>query len=119
LSAPYFSEAVIRDQWRMERSVRASMFAAIEVARLAALGCCAVAPAMVIAGVAEAGALLDTPLDPLDLRFWAEWSHPLLSAASMVVVPEIDGWQRCPLVWRDVVFALEHNVPVHLYGGEA
>ena len=115
LAAPYINTAALRDQWRMDRSVRASMRAAIEVARLAALGCTAISPAIVLGEIGHAGVVMDEPLDPLHLPFWRAWSQPLLNAASMVVVPAIDGWDSCPLVWHDVCFALGRNMPVHVY----
>ena len=66
-----------------------------------------------------AGTVDGVVVDPLDHQFWAAWSEPFLVAARLVVVPSIGGWQRCPMVARDVQWALDHNVPVHLYAGAA
>lgn len=117
LSAPYQFEAQIRGVWRIEASVRASTEAAIEVAQLAACGVTAVAPNVMRAEVAHAAKVVDGAPDPLDAAYWAEWSLPILRLARLLVIPAIPGWDRCPMIWRDLRHALAHNVPVHLYAG--
>jgi len=117
MAAPYLSEVKLRDAWRYERSVRASVLASVEVARLAECGVTAVCPAITQAEIAHARDLLAAPPDPLDLGWWASWCAPLMVEARTVVVPAIDGWQRCPLVWRMVATALGQNARVHVYGG--
>lgn len=116
LSVPYHDGSQIRQAWRIERSVRIAMCASIEEARLAEAGITAICPAVNRAGIAHAAALIDDPPQPLDARFWAAWSQPILTAARLLVVPGIDGWDRCPTVWRELRFALRHNMPVHVYG---
>lgn len=117
LSVPYHHGSQIRQAWRIERSVRVTLQAAIEEARLADCGITAISPAVHRAGIAHAGALTEDSPDPLDRRFWDDWSQPLLNAAALLVVPAIAGWDRCPTVWRELRFALRHNLPVHVYGG--
>ncbi|PWE26662.1 DUF1937 domain-containing protein [Pararhodobacter marinus] len=117
ISAPYHAEAQIRGAWRVERSVLMSIRAANEVGRLAACGCTALAPTVQIAEAAHAKVLNDDTPDPLDRVFWDAWSQPILNVAALIAIPDIPGWDRCPMVWRDLRFALAHNLPVHIYGG--
>jgi hypothetical protein len=114
LAAPYLAR--LRDTWRYEQSVRASVMASIEMARLAGCGVTAVAPALLIAEIAHARTLVEDAPDPLDHRLWSDWARPLQVAARLVVVPAIDGWDRCPLVWDSVRMALARNKAVHVYG---
>ncbi|MCA2014396.1 DUF1937 family protein [Cereibacter sphaeroides] len=115
LCAPYVHEAQIRGVWRVERSVRISVLASVERARLAACGVTALCPAIDIAEIAHARVLVDDAPEPLDMTYWRAWSQPILNVAALLAVPEIPGWDRCPLVWRDLRFALAQNVPVHVY----
>lgn len=119
LAAPYAGVVHIRNAWRMDRSVRLSAMASIEVTRLAMAGVTAVCPAVQIAEMCHAGSMLAERPDPLDCAFWTQWSWPLLNCAKVVVVPDFDGWDRCPQVWSDVRHALRYNLPVHLYAGAA
>lgn len=59
---------------------------------------------------------LDEALDPLDRVFWARWCWPLLSAADVVVVPPIEGWQDSSGIWAEVSSALSQNKRVYLIG---
>ncbi|MCA2012414.1 DUF1937 family protein [Cereibacter sphaeroides] len=115
LSTPYQLQAQIRGFWRIDASVRASTLASIEVAQLAAAGVTAIAPQVIRAEIAHARELVEDAPDPLDAAYWAEWSLPILRLARMLVIPALAGWDRCPLIWRDLRHALAHNVPVHLY----
>lgn len=119
LSVPYALEAQIRGTWRVEQSVRASVLAAIEMALLAASGCSAQCPAILMAEVAHARVLVEEAPEPLDQRFWMDWSQPLLNAARVLAIPSLPGWDRCPMVWRDLRHALTYSLPVHVYGGGA
>ncbi|WP_068305322.1 DUF1937 family protein [Pararhodobacter sp. CCB-MM2] len=119
LSTPYQLEAQIRGAWHIDASVRASTLASVEVARLAAAGVTAIAPSVMRAEVAHARVLVEDAPEPLDAAYWAEWSMPILRLARLLVIPAIAGWDRCPLVWRDLRHALAHNVPVHVYGETA
>ncbi len=119
LAAPYAREVALRGDWRLERSVRMQMQAEIELARLWQAGCVAVCPAVQRAGMAEVAGLAGLTLDPLDDAAWAPLTEVLRQAARLIVVPAMQGWDRCPAVWADVVWALEHTVPVHVYGERA
>lgn len=55
--------------------------------------------------------------DPLDLAFWETWCRPLLFACRSVIVPDIAGWSTSVGIWREVVWALDRNMPVFLYAG--
>lgn len=117
VSVPYHDASQIRQAWRVEKSVRVTLQASIEEARLAESGITAICPAVHRAGIAHAGMLVEEMPQPLDGRFWDSWSQPLLAAARLLVVPDITGWDRCPTVWRELRFALCYNMPVHVYGG--
>jgi len=120
VSAPYLEKVQIRGAWRFEKSVGCSTEASRERLRLAACGVTTVCPAVDMAEMAHARAALhreDEAPDPLDAAYWRAWSNPLLSAARLIAVPAIPGWDSCALVWRDLRFALTYNLPVHVYGG--
>lgn len=115
LSTPYIEAAQVRGVWRVERSTRASVLASVEACQLASLGCTSLSPAVLMAEMAHARVLFEGGPDPLDRAYWEEWTQPFLSAASAVVVPAIEGWDRCAVVWRDLRYALGHNLPVYVY----
>lgn len=120
LATPYAEHAQARRKWQIERSTMSSVMASREVLRLTQVKVSAVCPTVMRAEALHvAGTVEDAGVDPLDHEFWAAWSVPFLLAARIVVVPPIRGWQRCPMVARDVQWALDHNVPVHLYAGAA
>lgn len=119
LSVPYAGEVALRGEWRMERSVRLSALMSIELARLLRAGCVALCPALQRAELALAATLpIDAP-GALDGAVWADVAVRLRNLAVLVVVPNIRGWDRCPGVWADVDWALQHNVPVHVYAERA
>lgn len=116
LAAPYDGQAGSRRNWRIERSTMMSVLASREVLRLTCLNVSAICPTVLRAEAMHAAATVDeVSLDPMDTGFWGKWSQPYLNASAIVAVPEITGWQRCPMVARDVAWALERNVPVHIY----
>lgn len=117
LAVAYDLEAQIRKDWRIERSTRQSVLAARELSRLYSAGVTAVCPTIQRAEILHAASTLTGKIDPFDAAFWGARSLPLLNVASIVVVPDVQGWNHCPMVWRDVSIALHHNVPVHIYAG--
>lgn len=120
LAAPYSSEVTIRQSWRIERSARVETWALHERTRLLAAGVTSVCPTIDRAGMSyTAGMMQGGALDPMDADLWARWSQPMLNVSALIVVPEIDGWNRCPDVWAAVVWALDRNTPVHVYGGKS
>jgi hypothetical protein len=119
LAAPYAREVALRGDWRLERSVRMEMLAEIELARLWQAGCVAVCPAVQRAGMAGVAGMAGLTVDPLDDAAWEPLATPLRHAARLVVVPALQGWDRCPAVWADVQWALSCNVPVHVYAERA
>jgi hypothetical protein len=119
LAAPYATEVALRGDWRMERSVRMVTLASIEMARLLRAGIIAVCPTVQRAEMAQVARLAGIVLDPLTDPVWADLATALRNAARLVVVPAIQGWDRCPAVWADVIWALERNMPVHVYAERA
>jgi hypothetical protein len=119
LAAPYAAEVALRGVWRPDRSVRVQMRAEIELSRLWQAGCVAVCPVVQRAGMAEVAGLAGLTVDPLDDAAWAPLAEVLRGAARLIVVPELRGWDRCRAVWADVTWALERNVPVHVYAERA
>lgn len=118
LAAPYAEQAQARRSWQINLSAMVSVMAARELLRLTSVRVSAVCPTVLRAEALHVAGTVDgAQVDPLDHAFWADWSIPFLIAARIVVVPAISGWQRCPMVARDVQWALDHNVPVHLYAG--
>lgn len=119
LAVAYDLEVRLRKDWRLERSTRQSVLAARELAFLYAAGVTAVCPTVQRAEILHAAWTIADKPDPFDAKFWGARSLPFLNAANIVVVPNVQGWERCPMVWRDVNIALQGNVPVHLYYGGA
>lgn len=117
VAVAYDLEASIRKEWRIERSTRQSVLGARELAFLYEAGVSAICPTVQRAEILHAAATLSNRPKAFDAQFWAARSLPLLNAAAIVVVPDVQGWARCPMVWRDVNIALQHNVPIHLYAG--
>lgn len=116
LAAPYADRAAARRKWQIERSTMFSVLAARELLRLTRVKVSAICPTVMRAEAMHVAGTVDgDAVDPMDHDLWAAWSAPFLVASSIVVVPAITGWQRCPMVVRDVQWALAHNVPVHFY----
>jgi hypothetical protein len=119
LAAPYAGEVALRGGWRLERSVRFVTLAAIEMARLMRAGCVAVCPVLQRAEMAHVAGLAGLEVDPLADRDWDDLTDRLRCAAGLLVVPQMQGWDRCPEVWADVQWALARNMPVHIYAERA
>jgi hypothetical protein len=120
VAAPYDAHAGQRRKWQIDRSTMMSTLAAREVLRLICARVSAICPTVLRAEAMHAAPTVkEAAVNPLDLDFWANWSAPYLNACGIIVVPDIRGWQRCPMVARDVTWALDHNVPVHIYAGAA
>lgn len=118
LATPYSREVVTaRGEWVMGLSERMQQQAAQEAERLCLRGVTAISPIVLSAAMCHLPIPRLIGLDPLDAAFWGAWCQPLLAASGAVVVPDIPGWDRSVGVWREAVWAVEHGVPVYLYGG--
>lgn len=120
LAVPYAREVAIRDIWRPERSVRIGLEAAWHQAALLRAGVASVCTVVARDAMCTASLMLpegEGRLDPMDRALWRDVAGRLLGAAGAVIVPAIDGWDRCPDVLAEAVWALAHNRPVLLYGG--
>lgn len=118
LSAPYAGEVALRGDWRFDRSVRILTCVSREMLRLAKAGCYALSPVMQQAEMAQVAPLArqeGIEVDPLADPVWRELAVRMRQVCGLVVVPDLQGWDRCPAVRADVAWALERNVPVHLY----
>lgn len=107
-------------RWRLELSADAEMRAAHVLHLLVRAGCAALVPAVMWASMSQAAVAVPrrARVDPLCGASYARWSLPLRSAAAAVVVPDLPGWRVSQSVWRDVVWALQHTVPVHFMGAQ-
>lgn len=117
VAAPYIQEVHDARGWRPDMSVRLSLVTAREVMRLRLSGVTAICPALMLGAMCEAAHLVPDAPPPADQRGWDDWARPMLFAAGQVVVPDIEGWHRCPTIWDQVQWALAHNVGVHVYAG--
>lgn len=124
LATPYSREVTRRGQWDYRRSVVMQGKAAKAALDLCLAGVTAISPIVLSAEMCHV-AWIHTfdadPMvpDPLDAGLWEAWCRPLLCAAGAVVVPDIIGWNRSAGVWREAAWAVEHGVPVYLYGDAA
>lgn len=119
LASPYpLAVSGRRGEWKPALSERIALLAAREILRLMQMGVSAVCPIQMRAGMCIASPLVDEPPAPLDPRAWQDWARPILAVSRMVVVPDIPGWSVCPEVWATVAWALNRNIPVHIYAGE-
>ena len=108
LATPYSREVIGEDgAWSALLSCEASVRAALFAELIAGHGATAISPIVMAAEMCHA-----TGRDPLDAGFWTRWCMPLLAACGSVAVPDFPGWQRSDGIWREVVWALEHSVPV-------
>ena len=119
VAVPYDAEARIRADWRIDRSVRQSVLGARELARLHVHGVAAICPTVQRAEILHSATTHGLGIAPFDAEFWGAQSLPFLNAAGVIVVPDCQGWSRCPTVWRDVGIALRRNLPVHFYAEAA
>lgn len=115
--APYLEEAHHRQKWQLSRSCRVSTWAALELARLRQAGVTAICPTVEIAAMCEVVGLIEGGPNPLDRDGWDVWVRPILHAASYLIIPKIDGWDRCPVIWGQAHWAMARNMPVHIYAG--
>ena len=115
LAAPYLAEVEIRGEWREWRSSMMGVAIGREMDRLRQRGISAVCPVAMQAWMMTAAPLAAgqsaTPDD------WSAWARPFLVAAARIVVPDVQGWDRCPQVLDQVRYGLKHNLPVVIYGG--
>jgi hypothetical protein len=117
LATPY-SRRVINDDLRWD----AGMSAEVEdrTARwawiLGVAGVTAVSP--ILQACAMCHVDFEDYLDPLDDAFWSAWCQPLLAACGALIVPPMHGWDVSRGVWREVIWAIDYNVPVFLLRDE-
>lgn len=113
MATPYTLEVLDADQqWDRTRSFEIETRTARWARDLAMEGASVVSPILQACAICHAD--IEGHLDPLDDCFWARWCQPMMRAAGSVVVPPMTGWDRSRGVWREVCWALEHNVPVYL-----
>lgn len=114
LATPYSKRAICEDG---EFSPSASLECAVRAARcaraLAVEGVTAVSPIIQAAEMVQAD-FLDQTIDPLDAAFWENWCAPMLRAADVVIVPDLDGWAHSDGIWTEVRAALITNRRVFL-----
>lgn len=109
LATPYSKQVIgPGGVWDFGLSAEASVRAARWAAQVARHGATAVSPIVMAAEMCHSARLLD----PLDEPFWGRWCAPLLAASGTVAVPAFAGWQRSRGIWREVCWALQHNLPV-------
>lgn len=112
IATPYSKVAPGPDGlWDYAASYRAMMAARRAWIRLTELGVAAFAPIAVAADQCHESLMLD----PLDDAFWTRWCAPFLTAARMVVVPDIDGWRESAGIWAELRAAIGCNKPVKVY----
>ncbi len=119
LAAPYLAEVEIWGDWRGWRSFMMGAAIARELDRLRRAGISAICPVLMQEWMMQAAQLAAPPEEavrdaPAD---WQAWARPFLHAANRIVVPDVHGWDRCPLVLDQVRWGLERNLPVVVYGG--
>jgi hypothetical protein len=119
LALPYAGEVALRHSWRMERSVRLQAEAAMAAAALMREGCHVICPVLQRASIAAVAGLAGLEVDLLDDPVWTQMACALRNGVRLMVVPDVRGWDRCPAIWGDVTWALDRNMPVHLYAGGA
>lgn len=117
LAVPYQAEVALRGDWRLERSARLEVEAGVEAARLLECGCFAICPVLERAAIARVAGIAGLAMDLLADPAWSEMAVRMRRVAALMVVPALQGWDRCPAIRTDVAWALEHNMPVHVYAG--
>ena len=115
VAAPWLGEVLIKQEYRPRRAAQLGVMLSREIVRLRAAGVTAVCPVLMQEWMTTASGVMPGSIDPLDAAGWEAWAQPFLNSASSVVVPDVQGWNRCPTVWSQVSWALARNVPVHLY----
>jgi len=117
LAAPYLAEVSIRAEWRADRAARMGMAIARELIRLRAHGVTAVCPVLIQDWMMTAAPLAHGLVVGQSREDWEAWARPMLHASQVLVVPDLQGWDRCPTIRAQVGWALDHNLPVHVYAG--
>lgn len=120
MAAPYLAEILaVKGKWSGWRSDLMGVAIGRELDLLRRAGISAVCPVAMQAWMMTAAPLVeDAPATeagpaPAD---WAAWARPFLFAAARIVVPDVQGWDRCPVVLDQVRYGLERNLPVVVYG---
>lgn len=113
LATPYTRNVIDRDGLfspvlSMEMQTRAARWAW----RFAIGGVTAMSP--IVQACSMLAVDFEQHLDPLGDAFWSGWCQPMLMASGSVIVPAIYGWEKSTGIWREVCWAIDHNVPVWL-----
>ncbi len=117
LATPY-SLRVVDDNgsWCPARSTGAAADAARWAWRLTRAGLSVVSPVMLAAQMLQCEYDEDRrhadAIGPLDHQAWESWCLPILSAAGVVAIPPLPGWDESMGVWREAEVALAANKPV-------
>ncbi|AXQ93186.1 DUF1937 family protein [Cereibacter azotoformans] len=120
LASPYSLRARADDgSWCEHRSEAAMRDAAVECARLLAVGVSAVSPIVQSAAMIHATRFPSMRLDPFNVPLWEEWCRPILDSCAAVVVPDIRGWSQSHGIWHEVRLALACQMPVFVYAERA
>lgn len=118
LATPYTREVLVKGKWSLERSVALSVMASRHMLQLMRERVTAISPIVLAAEALHAQSCTNgRRLNPLDREFWEDWCRPILNEATMIVVPDIPGWDRSDGIWAEVQWALGRNIPVFVYGG--
>ncbi|MGV6840590.1 MAG: DUF1937 family protein [Planktomarina sp.] len=108
LATPYSRVAVYDDgEWSPCESLQCSDRAARWARHFALDGVTAISPIIQSVGMLHCD--LGGDLDALDAAFWENWCRPLLVATGPVIIPPIPGWNHSVGIWREAIYALEHN----------
>src|SRR5690606_32616652 len=99
LAAPWLGEVSIKQEFRPRRAAQLELVVARELLRLMSAGVTAICPVLLQGAMTSATPLVSGNVDPLDAAAWEAWSRPLLTGCSVIVVPDVQGWDRCPTVW--------------------
>lgn len=115
VAAPFEGVVMFAGRWSAERAARMALMTAREVMRLRVEGVTALCPALMQVAMAEVAPLLPDAPGLADRRGWDAWVRPMLDGARQLVVPDLPGWDRDPVVLAQVGVALARNVTVHVY----
>jgi len=98
----------------LDQSIASGEAAALYARDLAVAGVTALPVAALMAAMIQVD--MADRLDPLDRKFWAGWSAPVLRSAGAVVIAPIFGWDRSAEVWAILRLAVGQNTPVFVMG---
>ncbi|MBB5515786.1 hypothetical protein FHS89_001806 [Rubricella aquisinus] len=117
LATPYTRLVVdVRGQFDRYKSLDVELRTARWSRAFALQGVTVASPILTACSICHADT--ENAIDPLDDPFWARWCQPMLEACGAIVVPPMEGWAASRGVWREVSWALQHDVPVYLVAKE-